>query len=68
MKGASWVESSTPMAMTRSTCETPGVPKNLSACKSEFDLELSSRLASVSTSPVTVDKGGHGSPLQLLVP
>ena len=58
MKGASWVESSTPMAMTRSTCETPGVPKNLSACKSEFDLELSSRLASVSTSPVTVDKGG----------
>lgn len=50
MKGASWVELSSPTAIAGPKCETPNMPrkaqKNAAVCTSEFHVELSSRLAS----------------------
>lgn len=56
VKGASPVELSMPVTMTQSKCETPGVPRNVATCESEFSIELGSKLASVSSSVFTAGK------------
>ncbi len=61
MKAVSWVELTNPMTTPQSGCETAKMPENtpkdVSACKSEFHVELSSRLASGSTAVSHVDEG-----------
>ncbi len=61
MKAVSWVELTNPMTTPQSGCETAKMPENtpkgVSACKSEFHVELSSRLASHSTAVSYVDEG-----------
>ncbi|HXL04559.1 MAG TPA: flagellar hook-length control protein FliK [Bacillota bacterium] len=62
MKGASWVELSNPMAIAGPKCEMSGMPQKAQnkevVCLGEFYFELSSRLASDSTS---VPSGNEGS-------
>ncbi len=61
MKAVSWVELTNPMTTPQSGCGTAKMPENtpkdVSACKSEFHVELSSRLASGSTAVSHTDEG-----------
>ena len=69
MKGASWVESVNSIATSGAKCETAKVPPNMSkdesTHKSEFRLELSSKLACGYASVSAADEGDtacHGNP------